>query len=137
MFKNISVKKAKIISALIGILGGLACFRIFKDNFSNILYEGFFAILGSIFIYILIYCLVFDGQFKEDIDYIEKTLSRDDFTQVYPKGTAYDNRFEESYISYYAKIKSNYDVEISIYEGQVLISQQIFDAYAFRRFFTV
>lgn len=77
---------------------------------------------------------------REDaISYVQSFLSKDEYRKVNLK--LEDNEFiklsiEESRISYYAKIKSNEEIEISIVKDEKVISEKVIDLFSFKRFFT-
>lgn len=77
---------------------------------------------------------------REDaISYVQSFLSKDEYRKVNLK--LEDNEFiklsiEESRISYYAKIISDEEIEISIVKDDKIISTKVIDLFSFKRFFT-
>lgn len=147
MFKRISVKKVKIITAitcvLIGIIICVANFSSLDNIFS---FDTFVRVIGLVIvfpglIYLTIYILIFadrDG-LEENISYVQNILSKEEYREINLK--LEDNEFlklsvEESAISYYAKIKSDKEVEISIRKDEKELSNKTIDVFCFRRCFT-
>ena len=146
MFKNISVKKAKIITGIIcmffGIILCIIKLRPIYDVFSfEALINAMVIIALVVLLYMGIYLFIFaKRETREDaISYVQSFLSEDEYRKVNLK--LEDNEFiklsiEESRISYYAKIKSDEEIEISIVKDDKIISTKVIDLFSFKRFFT-
>lgn len=146
MFKNISVKKARIITAIICILIGIvyavhSCFT-HDDSFEKFI-GVFIGISMAVLFYMAIDLSVFAKRtaLENNISYAKGILSKEEYRKINLKLTY--NEFanlsvEESAISYYAKIKADSDkeIELSIRKDGKEISNEIIDVFAFRRFFT-
>lgn len=145
MFKNISVEKVRKITFIVCVLIGVeVCYRImsFSDKFFSLeTFLGAFIGLGLIAFLCMISELVIISKI-EAISYVQSLLSKDEYRKVNLK--LEDNKtieliefsVEESAISYYAKIKSYKEVEISIRKDEKEISNKIIDVIHFKRFFT-
>ena len=144
VFKNISVKKARITTAIIcGLIGIVyAICSCFNHDTS---FEKFIGIFIGISMPALFYMAMDLSLFakraalENNISYAKSILSKEEYRKINLK-LGY-NEFvnlsvEESSISYYAKIKSDREVEISIHKEEKEISNKIIDVFAFRRFFT-
>ena len=146
MFKNISVKKAKIITGIICMLFGIILciikLRPIYDVFSfEALIDAMVIIALVVLLYMGIYLFIFaKRETREDaISYVQSFLSKDEYRKVNLK--LEDNEFiklsiEESRISYYAKIISDEEIEISIVKDDKIISTKVIDLFSFKRFFT-
>ena len=146
MFKNIPLKKAKIITAIICILIGIILCIVELYSVDNLFsLEAFLGIILAIslpgFFYMAIYLSVFAKRegLEHNICYAQSILSKDEYKKINLK--LENNEFaklsiEESTISYYAKIKSDKEIEISIRKDENEISNKIIDVYCFKRFFT-
>lgn len=143
MFKNISVKKARIITAIIcTLIGVIYCVGIcftYDDTFDKLV-GIFLGIFISFFLYSIIDLVVFTKRkyLEDSISYAKNVLSKEEYRKVNLK-LVY-NEFvnlsvEESRISYYAKIKSDKEIEISIRKDEKEISSKIIDLFSFKRFF--
>lgn len=144
MFKNFSVKKARIITAIICVLIGIvygvcSCFN--HDTSFEKFVEIFIGISMSALFYMAIDLSVFakKAALENNIFYAKSILSKEEYRKINLK-LGY-NEFanlsvEESRISYYAKIKSDKEIEISIRKDEKEISSKIIDLFSFKRFFT-
>ena len=146
MFKNISVKKARKITAIICVLIGIAACCNFMSSCDNLFsleaFLGVFIGLGlPSLLYMAIELSIFARRESREnaISYVQSFLSKDEYRKVNLK--LEDNEFiklsiEESRISYYAKIKSDEEIEISIVKDDKIISTKVIDLFSFKRFFT-
>lgn len=147
IFKNISVKKAKKITAIICVLIGIIICVVKLCSINNLFsLDAFLGVIMGIgfstFLYFAINFTVFDDmkRLENNISYLQSFLSKEEYRKINLK--LGDNRYaklsvEESKISYYAKIKSNSDTDviISIRKDEKEISMAVMDVIYFRRFF--
>ena len=147
MFKHISVKKARIISAVIGVIIGIL-YGIITLSFNNNTAETIYlhitlAFFLPICIFAIIYTVVFSGPIRErnekTLSYVEGFLSREEFRRV--NLNVVDNEFielaiSESPISYYAKITSDTEITISIRKDGEEITSRFIEILYFRHYFT-
>lgn len=145
MFKNISVEKVRKITFIVCVLIGvdvLCEIMSFSDKFFSLeTFLGAFIGLGLIAFFCMIAELAIIPKI-EAISYVQSLLSKDEYRRVNLK--LEDNEViepielsvEECTISYYAKIKSDKEVEISIRKNEKEISNKIIDVIHFKRFFT-
>ena len=146
MFKNISVKKAKNITAIICFLIGIIyCIVSLCTNDNHSSFDAVLEIMTGMMLSVLLYMIIFIFVFRtrekleNDISYAKSFLSKEEYKEINLK--LEDNEFtkfsiEESPIRYYAKIKSDYEIEISIRKDEKEISNKIIDVYDFKCFFT-
>lgn len=144
MFKNISVEKVRKITFVVCVLIGVdVCLKIMSNNkfFSLETFLGAFIGLGLIAFSCMISELVIISKI-EAVSYVQNLLSKDEYRKV---NLNLENNeaiefleisVEEGTISYYAKIKSYKEVEISIRKDEKEISNKIIDVIHFKRFFT-
>ena len=144
MFKNISVEKVRKITFIVCVLIGVeVCCKIMSSNkfFSLETFLGAFIGLGLIGFLCMIAELVIISK-KQAISYVQSLLSKDEYRKV---NLNLENNeaiefieisVEEGTISYYAKIKSYKEVEISIRKDEKEISNKVIDVIHFKRFFT-
>lgn len=146
MFKNISVKKARKITVIILFLIGIAYCCSSLSSCDNLFsFEAFVGVVIGLGLPTLLYMAIELSVFarrenrENAISYVQSFLSKDEYRKVDLK--LEDNEFiklsiEESRISYYAKIKSNEEIEISIVKDEKVISEKVIDLFCFKRFFT-
>lgn len=144
MFKNISVEKVRKITFVVCVLIGVdVCLKIMSNNkfFSLETFLGAFIGLGLIAFSCMISELVIISKI-EAVSYVQNLLSKDEYRKV---NLNLENNeaiefleisVEEGTISYYAKIKSYKEVEISIRKDEKEISNKVINVIHFKRFFT-